>query len=55
MSILKCTSGKKNLTKGGILRIIDQMGPVTFITWDQISGKVKRAHVNNLKLGGLEE
>ena len=36
-------------------RVIYQTGPVTFIIWDQISGKVKRSHVNVLKSAGLEE
>ena len=33
-------------------RVIDQTGPVTFIIWDQIRRKVKRSHVNDLKLAG---
>ncbi len=28
---------------------------VTFVVWDQINGRVKRAHANDLKLAGLEE
>ena len=36
-------------------RVIDQTGPVTFKIWDQISRKVKRSHVNDLKFAGLEE
>ena len=36
-------------------RVIDQTGSVTFIIWDQISGKVKRARVNDLKLVGLKK
>ena len=31
-------------------RIVEQTGLVTFIIWDQLSGKVKRAHANDLKL-----
>ena len=34
-------------------RIVEQTGPVTFIIWDQLSGKVKRAHANDLKLAEL--
>ena len=36
-------------------RVIDQTGPVTFVVWNQINGRVKRAHANDLKLAGLEE
>ena len=35
--------------------VIDQTGPVTFVVWDQINGRVKRAHANDLKLAELEE
>ena len=48
---------KVNLRKGKLsprwepyYRIIEQRGPVTFIIWDQVSGKVKQAHANELKL-----
>ena len=34
-------------------RIVEQTGPVTFIIWDQLSGKVKRAHASDLKLAEL--
>ena len=36
-------------------RVIDQTGPVIFVVWDQINGRVKRTHANDLKLAGLEE
>ena len=36
-------------------RVIDQTGPITFIIWHQIRGKVKRLRDNYLKLAGLEE
>lgn len=35
-------------------RIVDQTGPVTFVIWDQVSGKVKRAHANELKLARID-
>ena len=31
-------------------RIVEQTGPVKFVIWDQMSGRVKRAHANELKL-----
>ena len=31
-------------------RIVEQTGQVTFVIWDQMSGPVKRAHSNDLKL-----
>ena len=34
-------------------RIVEQTGPVSFIIWDQLSGKVKRTHANDLKLAEL--
>ena len=52
---------KVNLRKGKLsprwepyYRIVEQRGPVTFIIWDQVSGKVKRAHVNELKLAEVD-
>ena len=52
---------KVNLRKGRLspkwepyYRIVEQRGPVTFIIWDQVSGKVKRAHANELKLAEVD-
>jgi len=36
-------------------RIVEQTGPVSFLIWDQVSGKVKRAHANDLKLAEIDE
>ena len=47
--------GKLNKRWDPYYSVTDQTGPVNFIIWNQISGKVKRAHVNDLKLVGLEE
>ena len=35
-------------------RIVEQRGPATFLIWDQVSGKVKRAHANELKLAEVD-
>lgn len=35
-------------------RIVDQTGPVMFVIWDQVSGKVKQAHANELKLARID-
>ena len=31
-------------------RIVQQTGPVTFVIWDKMSGRVKRVNANDLKL-----
>ena len=35
-------------------KIVEQTGPVSFIIWDQVSGKVKWAHANDLKPAKIE-
>ena len=52
---------KVNLRKGKLsprwepyYRIVEQRGPATFFIWDQVSGKVKRAHANELKLAKVD-
>ena len=45
---------KLNPTWEPYYRIVEQRGPVTFIIWDQVSGKVKRAHSNELKLAEVD-
>ena len=35
--------------------IVEKTSPVTFIIWDQLAGKVKRVHANDLKLAKLRE
>ena len=44
------TQGKLDSRRNSYYRIVEQKSLVTFIIWDQLSGKVKRAHVNDLKL-----
>ena len=36
-------------------RIVEQTGPVSFIIWDQLTGKVRRVHANDIKLAEIEE
>ena len=36
-------------------RIVEQTSPVSFIIWDQLSGKTRRAHANDLKLAEIDE
>ena len=36
-------------------RIVEQTGPMSFMIWDQLSGKVKRVHANDIKLAEIEE
>lgn len=36
-------------------RIVEQTGPVTYIMWDQVAGKVKRVHASDIKLAELDE
>lgn len=31
-------------------RIMELTGPASFVIWDQMAGKIKRAHANDLKL-----
>ena len=36
-------------------RIVEQTGPVSFVIWDQLTGKVRRVHANDIKLAEIEE
>ena len=36
-------------------RIVEQSGPVSFIIWDQLTGKVRSVHTNDIKLAEIEE
>ena len=36
-------------------RIVEKTSPVTFVIWNQLAGKVKRVHANDLKLAELRE
>ena len=36
-------------------RIVEKTSPVIFVIWDQLAGKVKRVHANDLKLAELSE
>lgn len=36
-------------------RIIEKTGSVSFLTWDQMSGRVRRAHAHDLKLAEVDD
>ena len=36
-------------------RIVEQTGPGSFIIWDQLMGKVRRVHANDIKLAEIDE
>ena len=36
-------------------RIVEQTCPLSFVIWDQLTGKVRRVHANDIKLAGIKE
>ena len=36
-------------------RIVEPIDPASFIIWDQLTGKVRRVHANDIKLAEIEE
>ena len=36
-------------------RIVEQTGPMSFMIWDQLTGKVRRVHANDIKLAEIGE
>ena len=47
--------GKLNQRWSPNYRIVEQTGPVSFMIWDQLTGKVNRVHTNDIKLAKIEE
>ena len=52
---IQLRDGKLDQRWSPYYRIVEQTGPVSFIIWDQLAGKVKRVHANDIKLAEIEE